>query len=111
MRARAAEGSVLFDAAPGREHSTEGTDMLHGGVVAAMLDTAATFALIAATGIDWSTVDLRIDYLRPAPVGPLVVRGTVVHAGRRFARARAELTEPRNGRLLAEAVGTFVRND
>lgn len=110
LRARAAEEGVLFDTAPDREHSTDGGDVLHGGVVATMLDTAATFALIESTGTDWSTVDLRIDYLRPAPVAPLEIRGHVVRAGRQFGRAKAELSDPRSGRLLAEAVGTFVRN-
>lgn len=111
LRARSADEGVLFDTAPGREHSVDGGDVLHGGVVATMLDTAATFALIDSTGTDWGTVDLRIDYLRPAPVAPLEVRGQVIQVGRRFGRARAELADPGSGRLLAAAVGTFVRND
>lgn len=111
LRARTAEEGVLFDTVPGREHSTDGGEVLHGGIVATMLDTAATFALIASTGIDWSTIDLRIDYLRPAPVAPLEVRGHAIQVGRRFGRAKAELADPQSGRLLAAAVGTFVRND
>jgi uncharacterized protein (TIGR00369 family) len=111
LRARAAEDGVLFDAAPQVGHSLNGGDVLHGGVVATMLDTAATFALIDSTGTDWSTVDLRIDYLRPAPVAPLEVRGRVIQAGRRFGRAAAELADPGSGRLLAAAVGTFVRSE
>jgi uncharacterized protein (TIGR00369 family) len=111
LRARSADEGVLFDASPGREHSTDGGDVLHGGVVATMLDTAASFALIDSTGTDWSTVDLRVDYLRPAPVAQLEVRGHVLQVGRRFGRAKAELADPRDGRLLAAAVGTFVRSD
>ncbi len=109
LRARAAQAGVVFDASPGPEHTTDERDVLHGGVVATILDTAATFALIDSTGADWSTVDLRIDYLRPAPVAPLEVSGHVVQAGRRIGRARAELAERGSGRLLASAVGTFVR--
>ncbi|HTX62352.1 MAG TPA: PaaI family thioesterase [Acidimicrobiales bacterium] len=110
LRVRPAKEGVLFDAAPGRQHSTDGGEIVHGGVVATMLDTAATFALVDATGADWSTIDLRVDYLRPAPVAPLEVRGLPVQVGRRFGRAKAELADPRSGRLLAAAVGTFVRN-
>jgi uncharacterized protein (TIGR00369 family) len=110
LRARAARDGVLFEATPGPDHSLDGGDVVHGGVVATMLDTAATFALIVATDTDWSTVDLRVDYLRPVPVGTLEIRGRVIQAGRRLGRASAELADPQSGRLFAAAVGTFVRN-
>ncbi len=110
MRAHVTDDGICFDAEPGPEHSAGEGGSLHGGVVATLLDAAATFALIASTGIDWSTVDLRVDFLRPAPLAALEVRGHVVRAGRRFGRAKAELADPRSARLLAEAVGTFVRN-
>lgn len=97
-----------LQAHPGAAYSI-GAGQLHGGAVASILDTAATFALIATTGDDWGTVDLRVDYLRPAPVGRLEVSARVLHAGRRVGRAVAELTEPANGRVVAGAVGTFVR--
>lgn len=110
LRARDTDQGVLFEATPAAEHSIDGGAVLHGGIVATLLDTAATFALIGSTGDDWSTVDLRIDYLRPSPVSLLEVRGRVIHAGSRFGRASAELTEAGSGRLLATAVGTFVRS-
>jgi uncharacterized protein (TIGR00369 family) len=101
---------VRFAAQTGPEHAgEEGSGYLHGGVVATLLDTAATFALIRATGVDWGTVDLRVDFVRPAPVGALLVGATVVHAGRRLGRANADLTDPSTDRLLASAAGTFAR--
>jgi uncharacterized protein (TIGR00369 family) len=87
----------------------DGGQYLHGGVVATLLDAAATFALIQVTGVDWGTVDLRVDFVRPAPAGPLLAAATAVHVGRRLGRASAELTDPATGRLLASATGTFVR--
>lgn len=110
LRLRGGDDGVLFGATPTRDHSIDGGDVVHGGIVATLLDIAATFALIDSTGVDWSTVDLRIDYLRPAPVAPLEVRGRVIQAGRRFGRSGAQLSDP-GGRLLATAVGTFVKND
>jgi len=104
------EAGLAFEAAPGEEHAgADGGQFLHGGAVSALLDTAATFALINATGTDWSTVDLRVDFVRPAPVGALLVRGTVVQAGKRLGRAAAELSDAASGRLLASCAGTFVR--
>ncbi len=108
--AGADEGTVRLTAETGAEHAGEdGGEFLHGGVVATLLDTAATFALIQATGTDWGTVDLRIDFIRPAPAGPLTAEATAVHVGRRLGRASAELTDPSAGRLIATAAGTFVR--
>jgi uncharacterized protein (TIGR00369 family) len=101
---------VRLAAQTGPEHAGEdGSRYLHGGVIATLLDTAATFALIGATGADWGTVDLRVDFVRPAPAGQLLADATAVQVGRRLGRASAELTDPATGRLLASAVGTFVR--
>jgi uncharacterized protein (TIGR00369 family) len=55
----------------------------------------------------WSTVDLRIDYLRPVRLGDVEVRGTVVHAGSSIARCRAELLDG-EGRMVACGVATLA---
>jgi len=103
-------GSVVIEAVAGAAHlNAEGSCAVHGGIVATLLDAAATFALIALDGDDWSTVDLRIDYLRPVPAGPLSVSGEVVHAGRRVGRASAALSSAPAGQDCARATGTFVR--
>jgi uncharacterized protein (TIGR00369 family) len=108
---RADDAGVRLEAETGPEHTGEdGGQFLHGGVVATLLDTAATFALIQATGVDWGTVDLRVDFVRPAPAGALYADATAVHAGRRLGRASAQLSDPSTTRLLASATGTFVRN-
>jgi uncharacterized protein (TIGR00369 family) len=108
---RADDAGVRLAAEAGPEHTGEdGGQFLHGGVVATLLDTAATFALIQATGVDWGTADLRVDFVRPAPAGALHADATAVHVGRRLGRASAELSDASTARLLASATGTFVRN-
>jgi uncharacterized protein (TIGR00369 family) len=100
---------IRADLAPtGANDATSG--VAHGGVAATLLDSALTFALIAATGGDWTTVDLRIDYLRPVPIGAVVVAGRVVKAGRRVGRAEGSLLDGR-GDVCARAIGTFVPVD
>jgi uncharacterized protein (TIGR00369 family) len=84
-----------------------GTAVAHGGAIATLLDAALTFALIANDDRDWATVDLRIDFVRPVGIEEVVVRGRVVHAGRRTGRAEGEVVV-RDGSLRARAVGTFV---
>lgn len=85
----------------------EGSEQMHGGAVAALLDSAATLSLLAVTGEGWTTVDLRVDYLTPSPLRGVRVRGSVVRAGRRIARARAELVGA-DDVVAAIGIGTFA---
>jgi len=110
LKVRLAADELVLHSAPGPAYSIDGGAFVHGGVIATILDAAATFSLINATGTDWSTVDLRIDYLRSAPVGDLKVTGRAAQVGKRLGRAGAEVTEAGTHRLLASAVGTFVRS-
>jgi len=60
---------------------SEEDNSLHGGVVAALADLAAHAALNAVTGIGMPTIDLRVDYLRPA-LPPLEAVATPRRIGR-----------------------------
>jgi len=93
-------------APPASVRSGEGAPM-HGGALATALDTAATFAVIASFGADASTVDLRLDFLRPALDPELIVEGVTLRAGRRLAWADAAATTV-DGRVVATARGTFT---
>jgi len=105
----AAAGGVRFEGSlPHTSGRGSGSAQAHGGAVAAILDTAATLAIMNETGQSWATVDLRVDYLRPVPLDSVSVIGCVVRAGRQVGRATAELHDG-SGRLCATAVGTFVR--
>jgi uncharacterized protein (TIGR00369 family) len=85
----------------------DGMDTLHGGAVAALLDSGTTLAAVAHTKQRWATADLRIDYLRPVPLGPIEVSAKVLHAGTRISRAQAELHD-KSGRLCAVAIATLL---
>jgi uncharacterized protein (TIGR00369 family) len=66
----------------------------HGGVFATLLDAAQGMAAasVAPSGFDVVTVQLNVNFIRPAGVGEtLVARGEVVHAGRRTAVTRGEI--------------------
>ena len=86
--------------------SVEPAPMLHGGLSALLLDAAANMAVMAATGRDVSTVDLRVDYLRAAPPGDLDAEGWVVRTGRVLAVADAAVTDA-GGAVVAVGRGTF----
>ncbi|HKV46254.1 MAG TPA: PaaI family thioesterase [bacterium] len=91
---------------PAMARSGEG-GAVHGGAIMTALDVAACFAVISAVGQDCFTVDLRVDFLRPAAGASLVAAGTVLRVGRRLGWADAVLTGPED-KLLATGRGTFT---
>src|SRR5579875_2978182 len=84
VRIERSTGGVAIIASVDSDYAVDaGASIVHGGIVATLLDTAATFALIAETDHDWVTIDLRVDYLRPTPLDAVTVRGEVLRAGKR----------------------------
>lgn len=85
-------------------------DMLHGGVTATLLDTALGYAVmsLAADGFHAVTVQLNVNFTRPAAKGGLLKAvGRVLHAGSTTAVASGEVRNA-DGELIATATGTFL---
>ena len=95
---------------------------IHGGVISAGLDTVGGVAVLAAVAARHigaplaqqlehfariSTVDLRIDYLRPGVGSVFMLRGNVLRLGRRLANTRMEFLDA-DRRLLAAGSGVYV---
>lgn len=100
-------GRVHFRLNPPAAVQSGAGGIVHGGALMTALDVAACFAVMAVTGHDCSTVDLRADFVRPATGGELAVTGQVLKVGRRFGRADASITDG-EGRMVALARGTFA---
>ena len=73
---------------------------LHGGIIAAVLDVGCSMAVMARTGESLFTVDMRVDYLRPATGPAFIIRGEIVRLGRTLATSDARLLSDTN-KLLA----------
>jgi uncharacterized protein (TIGR00369 family) len=95
---------------------------LHGGVSSAAMDAMAGLAVMTAIGgrhLDESpahrlqrfaklgTIDLRIDYLRPAISDHFEVRAEVLRLGSRVASTRMELLGA-DGKLLCVGAGAYI---
>jgi uncharacterized protein (TIGR00369 family) len=78
----------------------------HGGVLAALIDLAADWALVRQTGRGVPTIDMRIDYHRPALPGDLIARGKAIRFGSMFATAEAQIID-QDGKLVASGRGTY----
>lgn len=83
---------------------------LHGGVISSLLDTAgggAVWSQIEPTD-RVSTVDLRVDYLRPGRPEPLVGQGRVVRLGNRVGVAELRAWHPgREDKPVAAGMGVY----
>jgi uncharacterized protein (TIGR00369 family) len=95
---------------------------LHGGVISAGLDTMAGVAVMAAIGArhmdeapaqrlhrfgKLGTIDLRVDYLRPAVGDRFELRANVLRLGSRVATARMEFLSA-DGTLLATGAAAYM---
>ncbi|MFO8101046.1 MAG: thioesterase family protein [Dehalococcoidia bacterium] len=101
---------------------SERTTNLHGGVIASVLDITGSLAVFSnlvyrmkdsslnkriekVTRIN--TIDLRIDYIRPASGTSFVATGYVMRSGRTVAVSRIEL-HGEDGRLAAVGTGSYI---
>jgi uncharacterized protein (TIGR00369 family) len=78
----------------------------HGGIIAALVDLAADWAMVKQTGRGVPTVDMRVDYHRAAMPGDLICRGKVIRFGGQFSTAEAMIFDL-DGKLVASGRGTY----
>jgi len=87
------------------------TGVIHGGAITALLDAASGAAVFASLVniVPIATLDLRIDYLRPAEAGQAVLAKATCYKMTRnvaFTRAVAYHDDPDDP--IAHSVGTFM---
>lgn len=101
------EGRVLLETTVDQGFEGFGGHV-HGGVVTALLDEAAGWAVMHAAKRLCMTVEITVRFRRPVPGGSKVrVVAEPLEAEGRFHRARAEMSDA-SGKPLASAVGKFV---
>lgn len=104
----AGDGEIVVEV-PWREEFVVNPDMgyTHGGILATLVDLVADWAIATKLGRPFPTVDLRVDYHRPALKGVLRVRGKVIRIGSSFSTSEAYV-EDESGKLLASGRGTYA---
>ncbi|MBC8032165.1 MAG: PaaI family thioesterase [Pyrinomonadaceae bacterium] len=93
-----------------RSDLTQNRGIVHGGALAALIDTATAFAILSLLPPRErvTTVDLTISYLRPVSRGRLRAVAKVVRAGRRLFVVSAEVFDG-DGTLATTALSTYIK--
>jgi len=83
--------------------------IVHGGVIATLVDTATFWAAFAPIPEDAGlvNVDLKLNYLEPGRPGRLIAEGTLVRGGRTVSYSEATIRS-HDGRLLARGASTLM---
>jgi uncharacterized protein (TIGR00369 family) len=87
-------------------NSVDQTD-LHGGVVAALIDIAGHAAVAAKVRHSVPTIDMRVDYLRPASGTEIIAFASIVKFGRTISLVDIRLTDDKK-KVVAVGRASYV---
>ncbi len=93
-----------------RDELRQNNGLMHGGVIASLIDTAAAFAILTVLEPNktTTTVDLTIHYLRPLIKGRATAEARVVRAGRRIIVVAIDVLDEAE-HVAATALTTYIR--
>jgi uncharacterized protein (TIGR00369 family) len=83
-----------------------GTKQFHGGAIASFIDVVGDFAVGMTAGGGVPTINLRIDYLKPAVGDALTATARVRRAGKSVAVVDIDVFDEKNS-LVAIGRGTY----
>jgi uncharacterized protein (TIGR00369 family) len=91
-----------------RAHHKQLNNVVHGGILAAMADTASAVAAYTTVpaGVALATVELKINYLEGVPGGRIRAEARVLRTGRNFVVTECEIFDCKDT-LAAKALLTF----
>jgi uncharacterized protein (TIGR00369 family) len=94
---------------PMRPELLNGSAVLHGGVAATLADVAVGMALARHLGRPRAatTVEMKINYLRPVAHGKITARSHLVKVGARLCCGRVEISDSEK-RPIAAALVTYM---
>lgn len=90
------------------ERTCQPAMMMHGGASFGLADSAVAMALVGRYGFNklLLTIEMKINYLEPIPMGLVTAEAFVIRASRTSAYAEVDIWA--NGRLAARATSTYM---
>jgi uncharacterized protein (TIGR00369 family) len=80
---------------------------MHGGILASLIDLMGLYCVLTTGSISLATVDLRVDYHRPAGPGTLRAEASILKLGSKVSTAETKVFGE-NGKLLASGRGVYL---
>ena len=104
----AGNGRALVTLQAGPQH-TNPMGTVHGGILCDIADAAMgiAFASTLAPGESFTTVELKINFLRPVREANLRAEGRVAHRGRTIGYVECDVVDE-NGKLIAKSNSTCL---
>jgi uncharacterized protein (TIGR00369 family) len=104
---RVHEGRATFRLDVGPSHK-QLHGVVHGGILAALADTAAAIAAYTTVprGVELATLEMKINFMEAIPGGSVKAEARVLRSGRNFIVTECEIFSE-SGSLAAKALLTF----
>jgi len=101
-------GTCLLEVELGEKH-LQPFGMVHGGVIASVVDAAAFWAVFPQLEKEkgLTTVEMKLNYLAPAQKGRLMAQGRCIRLGRTLALGEAQVRDGQ-GILVAHGTATMM---
>ncbi|PCJ70279.1 MAG: thioesterase [Rhodobiaceae bacterium] len=80
---------------------------MHGGILASLIDLMGLYCVLTTGSLSLATVDLRVDYHRPAGPGTLRAEADIIKLGSKVSTAETKIFGE-NGKLLASGRGVYL---
>jgi uncharacterized protein (TIGR00369 family) len=102
------DGEAVMAMEAGEVHENP-MGFVQGGIVCALADGAMGFAYFStlADGESFTTVEIKMNFLRPFATGRLIATGRVLNRGRTLGLTEAHVRDV-DGRLIAHATSTCM---
>lgn len=94
---------------PFNENLTNAIGLMHGGAIFSPADSAVGMALVGLVGRNEniSTLEMKINYLKPVSGGELISEARIIHKGNQTAVGDVEVRNE-NSTLIAKGLATYA---
>lgn len=110
-----AEPGCVAVVVPAKDFLLRTSGIFHGGVIAAIADTAAGYAAVSCEPVDTSflTVEFKINFLNKAKGNKLVAKATVIKNGRTLTVAGVDVfvQSDKTAKKVATALVTLIKEN
>ncbi|MGF6376524.1 uncharacterized protein (TIGR00369 family) [Clostridiales Family XIII bacterium PM5-7] len=91
-----------------KEWSKNPSGGVHGGVISSLFDTAMGITAVGLSGMNVTTTDLSVSFVRPMNGETYTYRAECSHLGKRMLRMTGKAFNAETGELCATAMASFM---